>query len=136
MSHMVTIATEFRDEECLLKALHDLGIEDVRRHYVPHALRGYMDDERAEKAHIIVSKEEVNKKLSWGGSNDLGFVLKDGKYQAIVSEYDQNRWWNTKKGLLTQRYNYHKVVKEAKKAHKTLRETKLADGTIKLTIQA
>ena len=134
MSHMTTIETEFRDEECLLKALKDLGVEDVQKHSTPHQLEGYMGDLREQKAHLVVSREQVNKHLSGGSSNDFGFLLKDGKYQAVVSEYDKSRWWNAKHGLLTQRYNYHKVFKEAKRQHKTISETKLKDGTIKLSI--
>lgn len=136
MSHFTTIATEFRDLECLLKALGDLNITDVQQHETPQHLTGYHGDVRPEVAHIIVPREEINRKLSGTSSNDLGFLLKGGKYQAIVSEFDQRQWWNAKKGLLTQRYNYHKVLKEATRLHKVVRETKLPDGTIKLTMQA
>jgi len=134
MSHYTEIQTEFRDLECLLQALADIGITNVQTHEEPQQLRGYHNDLRQDKAHVIVPQSEVNAKLSGGASNDLGFVKKDGSYQAIVSDYDRNRWWDKKQGQLKQSYNLRKIKKEARRSGKTLSESKLEDGTIKLTL--
>ena len=57
------------------------------------ALVGYHGDERRETAHVIIRRAQLD-----SASNDIGFVRgKDGRYQAILSEYDRsigysNQW--------------------------------------------
>ena len=136
MSHYCEIETEFRDLECLVKALNDIGITDIRHHKNAQQLQGFAGDLRQQRANVIVPKEEVNRKLSGGASNDLGFLWEGKKYKAVVSEFDKRNWWNRERGKLTQRYNYHKITKEAKRHGRRVREARLDDGTVKLTITA
>ena len=63
----------------------------------PQNLEGYRGDRRQQSADIIIPRSQVG-----GASNDIGFVKgPDGKYKAIVSDYDSRRygqtWLNTVK---------------------------------------
>ena len=51
---------------------------------------GYMGDARAEKAHIIIRRRQLD-----SASNDIGFA-RDGNvvYQALISEYDRGIGFN------------------------------------------
>lgn len=60
----------------------------------PESLKGWQGDKRTQKAHIIVPQALVNSHLGGRDSNDLGFIQKNGKFQAIISDYDRSRWWN------------------------------------------
>ena len=56
-------------------------------HPTPVALFGYHNDQRAEKAEVVIRRNNTG----IGSSNDIGFAKQpDGSYKAIVSEYDGN----------------------------------------------
>jgi len=59
----------------------------------PVNLYGYQSDRRDEKAHIRIPKEVVNKHLGGGLSNDAGFLATDDGFQAVISDYDNGKWW-------------------------------------------
>ena len=87
MSRYNTVATEFKDEECLVQALHDVGYADVEVHAMPTNLYGYHADMRQQKAHIIVRRKHISQ-----SANDLGFLRNtDGSYSQIVSDFDQGK---------------------------------------------
>lgn len=51
---------------------------------------GYMGDARAEKAHIIIRRRQLD-----SASNDIGFARDgNGVYQALISEYDRGIGFN------------------------------------------
>ncbi len=86
MSAYKKIECDIVDKESLLEALKllNLNFED---HENPQSLFGWKDDERNEKANIILRRNEVNKFT--GASNDIGFLWNDDKYEMIISEYDK-----------------------------------------------
>ena len=87
MSAYKKIECDIVDKESLLEALSLLGFTpDVL--VEPKHLTGYRGDKREETAHIIISKDQVNKFT--GASNDIGFLWneKENKYDFIVSDYD------------------------------------------------
>ncbi len=86
MSAYKKIECDIVDKESLLKALKllDLNFEE---HENPQSLFGWKDDERNEKANIIIRRNEVNKFT--GASNDIGLLWNNDKYEMIISEYDK-----------------------------------------------
>jgi hypothetical protein len=84
MSKYIEMSTALTDERYVFEALRELG-------YEPEvcgegkALIGYMGDERAERAQIIVRRRHLD-----SASNDIGFARDgNGVYRAIISEYDR-----------------------------------------------
>lgn len=75
--------------EQALEIVHD----KVEVHHEPSALFGYQGDIRDEKAEIICRRDFVKNYLGGGASNDAGFTLRDGCFEAIISDYDNGRWW-------------------------------------------
>lgn len=88
MSAYKKIECDIVDKESLLEALSLLGFTPEVLNEPKH-LTGYRGDERKETAHIIISKDQVNKFT--GASNDIGFLWNDksNKYDFIVSDYDK-----------------------------------------------
>ena len=88
MSAYKKIECDIVDKESLLEALNLLGFTPEVLNEPKH-LTGYRGDERKETAHIIISKDQVNKFT--GASNDIGFLWNDksNKYDFIVSDYDK-----------------------------------------------
>ncbi len=86
MSAYKKIECDIVDKESLLEALKllNLNFED---HDNPQSLFGWKDDERNEKANIIIRRNEVNKFT--GASNDIGLLWNNEKYEMIISEYDK-----------------------------------------------
>lgn len=87
MSEYVTIQTQFRIPELLVRALQDMGFawEQIEVHPEPVPLYGYQGDRRPERAEVIIRRSHVGRH-----ANDLGFARQpDGTYRAIISEYDQ-----------------------------------------------
>lgn len=126
MSAYSPFETEFNDQECLVKALTDVGYKKVEIHETPKHLIGYHGDTRPEVANIIVRRSEIG-----GASNDIGFVKSpDGKYAAIISDFDRSRHnskWMT--GLKTQ-YADHRMTKEAKRQGLILKSRNVVNGKI------
>ena len=84
MSKYSEMTTSLTDERYLVEALRELGYEpEVCRE--GGALIGYLGDERAERAHIIIRRRHLD-----SASNDIGFARDtSGIYRAIISEYDR-----------------------------------------------
>ena len=95
MSKYNTIVTDYKDSECLVEALGDMGYHEVEVHEIPQNLVGYHGDLRQQKAHIIVRRKHLG-----SAANDLGFLRnQDGSYSQIVSDFDQGKHdaqWNAK----------------------------------------
>lgn len=109
MSAYQTQETQFSDEDCLLKALADLGYTQVEVHAEPQQLVGYHGDMRAQRANIIVRRQYVGR-----ASNDIGFVKgPEGTYRAIISDFDKSRHNDAWLLKLTDSYSEHGVVKQA-----------------------
>ena len=84
MSKYIEMTTALTDERYLVEALRELGYEpEVCRE--GKALIGYMGDERAERAQIIIRRKHLD-----SASNDIGFTRDgSGVYRTIISEYDR-----------------------------------------------
>jgi len=84
VSKYIEMRTALTDERHLVEALRELGYDpEVRRE--GSTLVGYMGDERAERAQIIIRRLQLD-----SASNDIGFARDgNGVYRAIISEYDR-----------------------------------------------
>jgi SRSO17 transposase len=111
MSAYATIETQYKDRECLVAALNEMGYTNVEVHEEAQALYGYHGDRREEKANVIVRRQYVG-----SAANDLGFVRTPaGTYSAIISQFDSGKH-NTKwLDGLKRNYTEKVTVKEAKR---------------------
>ena len=110
MSKYLEMRTELKDERYLIEALRELGFEpEVYAECKP--LFGYMGDERAERAQIIIRRRQLD-----SASNDIGFARdSSGIYQAIISEYDGSIGFNDAwLGRLAQTYKERQTMAVAK----------------------
>lgn len=131
MSHFTTLKTTIRDLESLLKALADMGLEQVEVYETAKPLYGYEGDRRAENAEIIIRRQHIGRL-----SNDIGFQQQpDGTFLAIISDYDRVRYSQAWVGQLTQRYAYHALMANAPKEGFTVeQEHVLDDGTLRIVV--
>jgi hypothetical protein len=109
--------TSLCDERFLVEGLTEMGYE-VEVHANASCLRGYYGEERPERAHVIIRRAQLD-----GASNDIGFARgKDGRFRAIVSEYDQsigyNRHWL---GKVRERYQERQTLATVKSKRDTFR---------------
>jgi hypothetical protein len=117
MSEYAKIKTEFKDLECLLAALKEVGYDNVEVHEKAQRLvdfqgrQTHYTDVNGDTANVIVRRRYVG-----GAANDLGFLKQaDGSYSAMVSEYDSSRHNAKWFGRLKAKYAEHSVAKEAKR---------------------
>jgi len=116
MSAYKVVKCNINDQKHIIAGLVNLGVplSCIEVHDIPQTLQGYQNDTRGQKANVIVRRGNVNKYLSNGSSNDLGFEKKDGVYQAHVSDYDMG-WWNRKRDGFLQKATESQVVSAAQK---------------------
>lgn len=128
ISEYHVVETEFKDKECLIGALEEMGYKPTI-HNTPKQLEGYHGDKREQKAHIIIPRSQVGH-----SSNDVGFEKVQGKYVTHASEYDHA--WRTGKriGQLKQTYSERVVMKTIGKHSRYSFSTKKIDekGNIKI----
>jgi hypothetical protein len=99
-----------KEEQYLIEALCQLGYEpEVCREGRP--LVGYLGDERAERAQIIVPRRQLD-----AASNEIGFARDaGGVYRAIVSEYDRGIGFDAAwLGRVSQAYKERQTMAVAK----------------------
>jgi hypothetical protein len=117
MSAFIICEPEDLTEEQILKTLELLGYTVVEKGTNLH-LYGYRGDKRKEVCEIVVRRKHIG-----SSSNDLGFKKVNGKFQMVVSEYDQRHLVTKHKGkqsmtfqqLFTQAASTSKVLENAKK---------------------
>ena len=110
MSKYVELRTSLTDERYLVEALRELGYEpEVCPEGRP--LVGYVGDQRAERAHVIIPRGQLD-----SASNEIGFARDDGGvFQAVVSEYDRSIGFNDAwLGRLAQVYKERQTMAVAK----------------------
>ena len=91
MSKYGLLETQIADPRYLIAALGEMGYR-VEVHPQGAALVGYEGHERAEKANIIIRRQQLD-----SASNDIGFArTSEGRYVARLSEYDQGIGFNQK----------------------------------------
>jgi hypothetical protein len=116
-SEYAKIATKFKDLECLLAALKEVGYDNVEVHEKAERLvdfqgrQTHYTDATGDTANVIVRRKYVG-----GAANDLGFLKSaDGSYAALVSQYDSHRHNEQWFGKLKAKYAEKFVAKEAKR---------------------
>lgn len=132
MSHFTTLKTALVDTETLVKALADLGYDQVEVHDKARHLRGYLGDWRRQTAEVIIRRKYIG-----GASNDIGFKRrKNGHFDALISAYDRRRHNPAWLGKLTQRYAYHTARdKLAEQGFDLISEKNEAGGRIRLVLR-
>lgn len=102
MSHYTTLETAIVSAEHLAQALRDLGFAEVEVHEEAQPLVGWLGDSRAQRAEVIIRRKHVGT-----ASNDIGFARgADGRFEAMISEFDRHQYGPEWLGRLTQRYAY------------------------------
>ena len=98
------------DEKHLVDGLTEMGYR-VEVHPEGSHLIGYHGDERPERAHVIIRRAELD-----SASNDIGFVRgTDGRFRAILSEYDRSIGFNDQwLGKVHQHYKEKQTLAAAK----------------------
>jgi Protein of unknown function (DUF1257) len=125
--------TCFEDEASLVKALgeNNYEVSKVEIHKEAQTLFDYVGKPRPEKAHIILRRKFVP-----GASNDIGFFKRaDGKYEAIISAYDQAQHGQSWMTSLTKSYAVHALKKQAARMGLRLITSGTQKGTGKPMLQ-
>ena len=118
--------------EHILKALKDMSFDKVEVHNNPQSLIGYEGLRRKQKAEIIIRKKYVG-----FASNDIGFRKNaDGRYEAVISEFDRETYNKRWLDQLSQRYAYHVARdKMTEKGFDLIEETVDENNAIRLTLR-
>ncbi len=106
MSAYGEFSTVMREGRFLVEALSAMGYQ-VEVHPDGTPLFGYHGDERPERAHVIIRRAQLD-----SASNDIGFVRgADGRYRAILSEYDRSIGYDDKwLGKVQQHYKERQTL--------------------------
>lgn len=120
MSAYAKYGTQYKDKECLIKALADQGYTEVEYHEVATNLFGYHGDKRKDVANIIVRRKFVG-----NAANDIGFIkTNDGTYSAIISQFDSGKhnasWMLGLKKAYTEAAGRKEAKRQGLKPWKTL----------------
>ncbi len=106
MSAYGEFSTVMRERRFLVEALTAMGYQ-VEFHADSKPLIGYHGDERPERAHVVIRRAQLD-----SASNDIGFVCgTDGRYRAILSEYDRSIGYDDKwLGKVQQHYKEQQTL--------------------------
>lgn len=120
--------TCYKDRDCLVEALGEMGYKNVEVNDTAQNLYGYHGDMRSQKANVIVRRCYVDR-----SANDLGFVkAEDGTYSAIVSSYDSGKhdaqWFLGLKRAYTEKVD----MKTARKSGLSFLGKKVVNGKTQL----
>jgi len=111
MSHYTRVKTQLKNTAALLQALADLGFGPAKiKHDTTgkQHLEGYEGKLRGQTAEVIIPRKYVQH-----AANDIGFQKQeDGTYEAIISQFDSNKYGKEWQGKLTQRYAYNNLKAE------------------------
>ena len=131
MSHFTCIRTQVKNVDALIKALVDMGFKNVEVHETAQHLYGYQGDVRPETAEVIIRRNYIS-----SASNDIGFKRQeDGQFQAIISDYDRQKYSQQWLNRLMQRYGYYALMATAQEQGFTVEEDEvLEDGTVRVVV--
>jgi hypothetical protein len=146
MSHFTTIESEFDIDhlEEMMAALKDAFRQgdtepEIEYHAKGADMYGYQGDNRSKidpkssdyspPCEVIIRRKYVGR-----SSNDIGFKLQpNGKFRAIVSEFDRNRFSMQTQHKVQQDYSIAVGEKTLKaKGFTEIERIKMDDGSIKL----
>lgn len=115
MSAYHSYELDVTDQDCLVEALEEQGFKPVVNEQGQH-LEGYQGDKRKQVAQVVIPRKQVG-----GVSNDIGFAKdENGKYQAVISEFDRSKYNEKWLNKIKQAYAAKKAVKLARAAGMTL----------------
>lgn len=133
MSHYVECTPGFKDRAALIEALVTVGFErgQIETHEEAVPLYGYRDDQRRERAHVIIRRAHIGPT-----SNDVGWErLADGTYRAWISEFDGQRRFNAAmQNRIKQEYAYQAVARQQQALGRSVERRTLAGGEIEVLI--
>jgi hypothetical protein len=124
MSAYSTNQTQFKDAKCLIAALIEMGFNEneIEFHEIASQLIDFQGrpthytDVNGDKAEIVIRRTAINRVITGGASNDLGFKRNaDGSFDALISAYDSSRINAQWLGKLTGTYARIAIVEKAKK---------------------
>lgn len=132
ISEYAKLEAQYKDRECLVSALAEMGYDHVEVHDEAQQLYNYRGrattylDASGDKANVIVRRNFVG-----GAANDLGFAKQaDGKYSAIVSRFDtakhNTKWFSQ----LKDKYLDKVTTKEAKRRGLKLHSRTVVNGKL------
>lgn len=132
ISEFHVVETEFKDEECLIGALKEMGFNpEVHEEQVK--LNGYSGRGAQPKAHIVIRKSQ------FGGYGDAGFERVAGGFRLHADDYDYGRGRSDKlkMGKIKQAYSANVIEKTVRKTSKytLLSRRKNKDGEIKIRVR-
>jgi len=122
MSHFTTVKTKLIDLECIRLACKDLGFKFTESKDLV-TVRGWGNSTRKARASIQATNRY-----------DVGLQETKEGYALVADWYgikNKSKFINN----LTQRYSYHKVLKEIKNKGFTLEEEEIEDEEIQLTVR-
>jgi hypothetical protein len=132
MSHYTSVQTCMTEPKFLALALADMNFAQVEVHDIAQPLIGVGGDVRTQTAEVIVRKQHIG----WL-SNDIGFKrTPQGRFEAIISDYDLK--WYSPAWLenLVKRYAYHATkAKLAERGFDLVSEQTSAEGQIRLVLR-
>lgn len=130
MSHFTTVKTKLKDVICIKQALEDLGYEFVEAKSAEQRVkvRGYQNETALADICIKASK-----------TYDIGLQVTENGIELFAD------WWGveTTRGVseeefvnqLSQRYAYHKIMKEVKARGFAVHAEEEENETIQLTVR-
>ena len=132
MSHFTRVRTALREPDLLAAALTAVGFAEVEVHDTPQTLYGYLGDARPERAEVIIRRRHLGR-----SSNDIGFVRRaDGTFEAIVSQYDRDRYGAAWLEEVARAYGYAATVRYAETHGFEIATDEVdRDGTRRITLR-
>ncbi len=133
MSRYKTIVTELKDRNALLAAIAACGLLcEVAAPGERLPLYGYEGRQRPETADVVIRRRHIG-----GAANDLGFVEQSGRFEVVISEYDEGGFEGTGLYVLNrvrQQYAYQQVVALAQQQGYVVQPVEAEGGVIRLQL--
>ena len=131
MSEWKSVDVEFKDEECLITALKEVGF-----HPEVHDEATIMENNYSKKevkAHIIVRKKD------FGGYGDFGFTRTKKGFECNIDDSDHRTHGTskTKLGRITQLYSSLVIQKQVRKSSRfsMISKKENENGEIKIRVR-
>ena len=140
MSAYKVIKTAFKVGESLERALEDLGIqfEKGQSFKVNGAILILMGRSYGgvnQEVAFAIQQDEA-RRSGLGNMDGVGFRWNGSGYDLVQDHYDENNSHCANvMSRLKQRYTYHEVSRQARARGYSVRENKMTDGTIRLTLE-
>lgn len=133
MSLYCEIETQFKNADALVAALTEINpkwVGNIEVHENPQYLYGHKGDIRQERAHIIIRRAHVG-----SHSNDIGFFKQDGRFTAIISEYDAREFDAKWLASLKSEYAFQTISIQQKQRGRIITRERLENGHQRITVK-